>query len=339
MNYNEITAIYQRQKEFFSTGSTRSVEFRINALKHLKQAILNIQPQILDALWKDLHKSPEEAYLTEIGIVLSEIDNHIRNLRKWAKPLRIPTPLSLFPSSSHLISEPLGVTLVVSPWNYPFQLMMNPLIGSISAGCCTILKPSPDSPQLSSVIAEMIGEIFPSEYITTIQGGKEENIILFSLKFDLIFFTGSPSLGKVVMQAAAQHLTPVILELGGKSPCIVHSDAQIDLTAKRIIWGKLMNAGQTCIAPDYLFVHSSVKEQLLKRLDHYIREFYGNDPQTSRFYPRIVSQAAMHRLLAMIDPDKIYCGGRSDMDDKYIEPTILTGITEHDPIMQEEIFG
>lgn len=339
MDYPEITAIHQRQKEFFATGNTHPVEFRIQALKKLKQAILDFQPQLLDALWKDLHKSPEEAYLTEIGIVLSELDNHIRHLRKWAKPCRISTPLSLFPSSSHIISEPLGVSLIVAPWNYPFQLLINPLIGSISAGNCTILKPSPDAENISSVITEMVRSIFPDSYITTVEGGREVNTALFALHFDFIFFTGSPSLGKVVMQAAAQHLTPVVLELGGKSPCIVHSDAHIDHAAKRIVWGKFMNAGQTCIAPDYLFVHSSVKELLLKRMDEYITEFYGTDPQSSRFYPRIVSNRAMERLSALIGKDKIYRGGKTDAGDKYIEPTILINITENDPIMQDEIFG
>lgn len=339
MNYPEIIAIHQRQKEFFATGSSRSVEFRIQALKDLKQAILDFQPQLLDALWKDLHKSPEEAYLTEIGIVQSELDNHIRHLRKWTKPKRVSSPLTLFPSSSYILTEPLGISLIVAPWNYPFQLLINPLIGSISAGNCAILKPSPDAKHFSAVISELIKSIFPVEYITTIEGEREVNTALFALPFDFIFFTGSPSLGKVVMQAAAQHLTPVVLELGGKSPCIVHSDAHIDHSAKRIIWGKLMNAGQTCIAPDYLFVHSSVKERLLKRMDEYITEFYGTDPQSSRFYPRIVSNRAMERLSALIGKDKIYRGGKTDTGDKYIEPTILINITENDPIMQDEIFG
>lgn len=339
MDNTGIATIHQRQKEFFATGSTRPVEFRMKALKQLKQAILNYHPRILDALWQDLHKSAEEAYLTEIGIVLSELDTHIAHLSKWAKPKRISTPLALFPSSSYIIHEPLGVSLIVAPWNYPFQLLINPLIGSISAGNCAILKPSPDASHVSAVIAEMIASVFPAEYITTIEGGRDVNTALFALPFDFIFFTGSPALGKVVMQAAALHLTPVVLELGGKSPCIVHSDAQIDHAAKRIVWGKFMNAGQTCIAPDYLFVHTSVKEPLLKKIDEYITEFYGTNPQASRFYPRIISDRAMERLSALIDKEKIYRGGKTDAEDKYIEPTILTGITENDPIMQDEIFG
>ena len=339
MKYTDITNAHLNQKAFFSEGITRDIDFRLQMLRKLKQTILDFQPKIEDALWKDLHKSSEEAYITEIGIVLSELDNHIRHLKKWARPKSIPTPLSLFPSKSYIITEPLGVALVVAPWNYPFQLLINPLIGSISAGCCTILKPSPESANLSALIAEMIASAFDKEYITVFEGGRDVNTALFALHFDFIFFTGSPSLGKVVMQAAAQHLIPVILELGGKSPCIVHADANIDLAAKRIVWGKFMNAGQTCIAPDYLFVHAGIKDALLRKMDEYIRIFYGSDPQTSRFYPRIINEKAMQRLTALIDPRKIYRGGKSDANHKYIEPTILTDITENEPIMQDEIFG
>lgn len=339
MDYTAITNAHRKQKEFFASGATRNIEFRLQMLHKLKQAILNYQSEIQDALWKDLHKSPEEAYLTETGIVLSELNNHIRHLKKWAKPRRVSTPLSLFPSSSYIINEPLGVALVVAPWNYPFQLLINPLIGSISAGCCTILKPSPESANLSAVITKMIRSVFEEEYISIFEGGRDVNTALFNLQSDIIFFTGSPALGKIVMQAAAPHLTPVILELGGKSPCIVHSDANIDLAARRIVWGKFMNAGQTCIAPDYIFVQAGIKDELLKKMRDYIQQFYGSDPQKSPFYPRIINQKAMQRLISVTDQQKVYCGGNYDINDLYIAPTILTNITGADAVMQDEIFG
>ncbi|MEZ4842010.1 MAG: aldehyde dehydrogenase family protein, partial [Flavobacteriaceae bacterium] len=253
------------QKAFFATHQTKDVAFRIAQLRKLKNAIHNYQQKIEDALWKDLHKSPQEAYLTEISIVTNEIDFHLKHLKKWAQPKRVATPLHLLPSSSKILHEPLGVALIVAPWNYPFQLLINPLVGAISAGCCSILKPSPDTPTIAKIMEEMITEIFDANYITVVQGGKDTNTILFAQHFDLIFFTGSPTVGKVVMKAAAEHLTPVVLELGGKSPCIVDADASINIAAKRIAWGKLINVGQTCIAPDYLFVHKSIKNELLDK--------------------------------------------------------------------------
>lgn len=339
MEQAQIIQAVNNQKTFFSSNATKDINFRIQQLKKLRDSLIKYQPQILEALWKDLHKSSQEAYLTEMSIVFNELDYHIRNLKKWAKPQRVATPLFMLPSSSQIITEPLGVSLIVAPWNYPFQLLINPLIGSISAGCCTILKPSPESASLSAVVADMIAKTFDSSYITTIEGGREVNTVLFNQRFDFIFFTGSPMLGKVVMQAAAQHLTPVILELGGKSPCIVDKGAHIDLAAKRIVWGKFMNAGQTCISPDYLLVHNSIKEELIQKIKAYIQEFYSSEPLNSPFYPRIINEKAMQRLVSLLDPSKIIFGGNYNMTEKFIEPTLMTDISQTDPIMQEEIFG
>lgn len=339
MEQAQIIQAVNNQKTFFSSNATKDINFRIQQLKKLRDSLIKYQPQILEALWKDLHKSSQEAYLTEMSIVFNELDYHIRNLKKWAKPQRVATPLFMQPSSSQIITEPLGVSLIVAPWNYPFQLLINPLIGSISSGCCTILKPSPESACLSAVVADMIAKTFDSSYITTIEGGREVNTVLFNQRFDFIFFTGSPMLGKVVMQAAAQHLTPVILELGGKSPCIVDKCAHIDLAAKRIVWGKFMNAGQTCISPDYLLVHNSIKEELIQKIKAYIQEFYSSEPLNSPFYPRIINEKAMQRLVSLLDPSKIIFGGNYNMTEKFIEPTLMTDISQTDPIMQEEIFG
>lgn len=329
----------EKQKAFFSTHQTKNIEFRLKQLRTLKSAILKYQPKIEEALWADLHKSPEEAYLTEIGLVLTEIDYHLKMLKRWAKPKRVMTPLPVLPSRSKIVFEPLGVSLIVAPWNYPFQLLINPLVGVISAGCCAVLKPAPDAPNFARVIEEMISEHFPAEYITVVQGRREVNAILFAQRFDFIFYTGSPAVGKVVMEAAAKHLTPVVLELGGKSPCIVDADANIGIAAKRIAWGKLINAGQTCIAPDYLLVHKSVKNELLKRIVDNINKMYGDNIKQSRFYPRIVSDKAMERLSKLIKHGKIYWGGEIDFNEKFISPTIIDEVNPDFPVMQEEIFG
>ena len=286
-----------------------------------------------------MHKSPEESYLTEISIVTGEIDNHIKHLKKWAKPKRVSTPLHLLPSSSKIIYEPLGLSLIVAPWNYLFQLLINSLVGSISAGGCSILKPSPDAPTIAKAMQEMIDGTFESNYIAVVQGGRETNTILFNERFDIIFFTGSPKVRKVVMKAAAEHLTQVVLELGGKSPCIVDADANIDVTAKRIAWGKMINAGQTCIAPDYLFAHHSIKEELLDKIAKNIKEMYGNDIKESRFYPRIVNQRAMDRLEKLMNQGDIHTGGEVDEKEKFIAPTIIDNVNPDFLIMQEEIFG
>lgn len=329
----------ESQRAFFSTNKTKDITFRLEQLRKLRKAILLNQKKLKDALWEDLHKSPEEAYLTEISIVVGEIDNHIRHLKQWAKPKRISTPIHLWPSSSKVIYEPLGLSLIVAPWNYPLQLLINPLVGSIAAGGCSMLKPSPDAPKVAKAMQEMIEETFESNYIGVVQGGRETNTILFNERFDIIFFTGSSKVGKIVMKAAAEHLTAVVLELGGKSPCIVDADANINIAAKRIAWGKLINAGQTCIAPDYLFAHHSIKDELLDKIARSFKEMYGDNIKESRFYPRIVNQRAMERLEKLISQGKIHTGGEIDQMEKFIAPTIIDNVHPDFRIMQEEIFG
>ena len=336
---NRITKSIEEQRAFFRTNKTKSVEFRLEQLSKLKKNIKKRQPDIEKALWDDLRKSPQEVYLTEISVVLQELDNHIRNLKKWAKPQKAQTPLHLLPSRSGVVCEPLGVALIVAPWNYPFQLIINPLIGAISSGCCAMLKPSPNAGATASLVEEMIRELFDPHYIDIFQGGRDVNELLFGQKFDIIFFTGSTELGKIVCKAAAENLTPVVLELGGKSPCIVDLDANLEIAARRIVWGKFINAGQTCIAPDYLFVHKSVKSKLLPLLKSAITEMYGETVSESPVYPRIVSDDSVARLKGLMLEGDIYFGGEVNESDKYIAPTIIDNIDSNSMIMQQEIFG
>jgi len=335
----EIETMLQEQRKFFATNQTKDIRFRLENLKKFKVAIKKYDTRIADALWNDLHKSYEEAYLTEISIVIQEIDNHIANLKRWARPKRVSTPVHLLPSSSKIIYEPLGVSLILAPWNYPFQLLMNSVVGSISAGNCAILKPSPYTPNIAKVMEEMVKETFPPNYIGLVQGSRVTNGILLEQRFDIIFYTGSPLVGKVVMKAAAEHLTPVVLELGGKSPCIVDKNANLDVAAKRIAWGKTINAGQTCIAPDYLFAHSSIKDELIRKIGENIELMFGKDIQKSKYFPRIVSQQAFERLEKLMLHGTIKFGGQRDALEKYISPTIIDDILPEHPIMQEEIFG
>lgn len=336
---NKIVNNVAALKEFFATGATKDIDFRLRQLAKLKIAIKAHEADIEAALWSDLHKSKKESYLTEIGIVLSEIDNQVKHLRCWAKPKRVSSPLFLFPSTSKIIYEPLGVALIIAPWNYPFQLTLNPLVGAITAGCCAMVKPAPASSATSAIIETIIRECFESSYIDIVQGHRDVNTMLLEERYDIIFFTGSPSLAKIVSRAAAEHLTPLVLELGGKSPCIVDSDAAIEVAARRIAWGKLLNSGQTCIAPDYLFVHSSIKEQLLKAIKNAIVEMYSHNPQRCRFYPRIIDDSAFERLQSYIGAGEIYYGGEVDAKDRYIAPTIIDNVAPTAAIMQDEIFG
>ena len=334
-----VENLIQAHHNYFNSQQTKDLKFRIENLKRFKSAIQKFENKIAEALWKDLHKSKEEAYLTETSIVLQEIDNHIKHLKRWAKSKRVPTPIHLLPSSSKIIYEPLGVSLIIAPWNYPFQLLMNSVVGAISSGCCAMLKPSPYTPNVAGVMEELIHETFEGKYISIVQGGRDVNRILLEQRFDIIFFTGSPDLGKIVMKAAANHLTPVVLELGGKSPCIVDATANLDVAAKRIAWGKTINAGQTCIAPDYLFVHSSIKNELLKKIAANMENMFGENAQESPYFPRIVNQNAMQRLQKLLLHGNIIYGGKVDTDDKYISPTIIDEVKPDFPIMQEEIFG
>lgn len=335
----QIESIVARQHEFFQTGKTKDLQFRKAALKMLLDSIEANEQALADALWKDLHKSYEEAYLCEISLVKSELKNHIQHIRRWSKAKCVASPLALFPSSSKIISEPLGCSLIIAPWNYPFLLLFSPLIGAISAGCTAYLKPSPYVPNVSMVMQKIIESTFNAEYIAVAQGNREVNTILLQQKFDMIFFTGSPTLGKTVMEAAAKNLTPVVLELGGKSPCIVDKTANIKLAARRIAWGKCLNAGQTCIAPDYLLIHESVKEQFIAEFKKSVSAFLGDNPQTSKHFVRLVTDKAYQRVKNYLNDGNIIVGGHFDDAERYIEPTILENVSLESAVMTTEIFG
>ena len=318
-----INNIVSQQREFFLTNETKSIDFRLKQLKRLKSAVEKYSDDIYDALWKDLHKCREEAFLTEINIVLTEINDHIKNIKKWSKPKKVKTPLYLMPSKSRVMYEPFGVALIIAPWNYPFNLMFTPLVGAISSGCCAVLKPSPYSQNTSEVMQKIIDETFDKNYITMVQGHRDVNQALLAQKFDFIFYTGSPDMGRVVMEAASKNLTPVVLELGGKSPCIVDKDCNIDFAARRIVWGKTINAGQTCVAPDYLMVHRAVKDELIKKMIYYVEKFYGENQQESYCYCRIINDKAYQRLTSYLDEGKIIYGGKCDKAERYIQFTLL----------------
>lgn len=335
----DIQELIRTQRAFYETGITREVDFRIKKLKRLQQVIKEYEERIYLALWEDLHKSAYEGYLTEMVMVLQELRYHIRHLRKWVKPVKVATPIHLFGSKSRIIYQPLGMVLIVAPWNYPFQLLLNPLVGALAAGNCVILKTSEFAPRVAAVVEEIIRSAFEPEYIAVVHGGREVNQALWAQRFDHIFFTGSPALGKVVMKAAAENLTTVTLELGGKSPCIVNEDADINCAAKRIAWGKCLNAGQTCIAPDYLFVHTRIKNELLDKIGYYFCQFYGEQPEKSLDYPRIITLDAVERIARLMKSGRIIYGGKIIREERYIAPTILDNISPDDPIMQEEIFG
>lgn len=334
-----IGQIKEKQQRLFESGATLGYEFRRSQLKRLRAALKEWEPKICDALWSDLHKSNEEAILTELSIVEGEIKNHIAHLREWMRPKRECTPLKMMPSQSRIISEPLGCALIISPWNYPVQLLLNPLVGAISAGCTAILKPSPYVPNVSKVLEEMISSTFDSNYIAVVQGNRDTNKALLALRHDIIFFTGSPTLGKSVMRAAAEHLTPVVLELGGKSPCIVDADANIEIAARRIAWGKTLNAGQTCIAPDYLLIHHSRKTQFIEAFAKELKKLHGEDIKSSKHFVRLVSDKAFERVSSYLKDGDIVLGGDTDAKERYIAPTLLDNVSPDAAVMQEEIFG
>lgn len=333
-----ITALEQ-QKQFFAKGNTRNIDHRLEYLKRLENGIKKHEKDIMEALRRDLNKASFEAYATEIGMVLEEIRFVSKHLRGWARPKQVRTPITNFPSTSRIYAEPYGVALIMSPWNYPFQLAVLPLVGAIAAGNCAIVKPSNYSPNTSAVIELILSKVFPKEYVTVIQGGREANLSLLEQKFDYIFFTGSVAVGKTVMRAASEHLTPVTLELGGKSPCIVDETANLELAARRIVWGKFLNSGQTCVAPDYLLVHRSVKAALLERMKKYIHKFYGEAACESVSFPKIINEKHFERLLDLIRNEKIVVGGTSSRERNQISPTILEDISWDSPVMAEEIFG
>ncbi|MGB0561830.1 MAG: aldehyde dehydrogenase [Spirulinaceae cyanobacterium] len=327
------------QRAFFATGQTQPYDFRIEQLRKLQEAIAAYEDKILAALQQDLHKPAFEAVAAEVIFNQEEITYALKHLKRWLRPQRVSAPLSQQPASAQIVPEPLGVVLIIAPWNYPFQLMIGPLIGAIAAGNCAILKPSELAPHTAAVIKDLIAATFDPAYITVVEGGKEVTQELLQHRFDHIFFTGGTAVGKIIMRAAAEHLTPVTLELGGKSPCIVEPDAHLEYSARRIAWGKFINAGQTCIAPDYLLVHESIKDALLAKVKAAVQEFYGDDPAQSEDYCRIISDRHFERLSGLIDPTQVIFGGQTDASERYIAPTILDNVTWDDPIMAEEIFG
>ncbi len=335
----QIKDIVNRQREYFYSGETAGISFRLDALNTLERTIRAYEQQIFEALKKDLNKAPFETYMTEIGIILDEIKYMRKNLKGWCRNKRVKTPLSHFKSTSYIISEPYGVVLVMSPWNYPFQLTVAPLLGAIAGGNCVILKPSEYSVHTSRLLSRIISENFDERYITMLEGGTEVNRQLLQENFDYIFFTGSASVGRIVMEAAARQLIPVTLELGGKSPCIVDRDVNVDIAARRIIWGKCLNSGQTCVAPDYLYVHRDVKKALIEAMKKYITEFYGEAPCNNDEFPRIINERHFNRLRELMNRGTILAGGNVNAATLQISPTIIDNVTWEDSVMREEIFG
>ncbi|TSA26346.1 MAG: aldehyde dehydrogenase [Bacteroidetes bacterium] len=338
--HSDVVQIIQRHREFYHSRQTLDVRYRIRQLTTLRDLILAFEERIYEALWKDLRKSRFEVYTTEIGMVLSEISLHLRHIRRWSRPERVPSnQLIHFWSSGRIIRQPYGVVLIIAPWNFPFLLQLHPLVGAISAGNCAALKPSEYAPHTAAVVREMLSAGFPDAYISVHEGDAGFSRKLLEGKWDYIFFTGSQRVARLVMTAAAGNLTPVSLELGGKSPCIVESDANLQVAATRISWGKFLNAGQMCIAPDYLFVHTSVKEEFLSRLTEQIRRFFGDDPKQSIAYGRIITQEKTERLVQLLQQSTVLCGGEADPQDRYLAPTVVGNITPEHQLMQEEIFG
>ena len=334
-----IEEIVKKQRMYFAEGRTLAVGQRMEALKKLEQGILNCEQELYAALKKDLGKSRAESYMCEVGLTLSELRFVKKHVRKWNREKRVPTPLAQFHARSFTVQEPYGVVLVMSPWNYPVLLTLEPLIGALAAGNCCVLKPSAYSPATSAVMKKMIADVFPEEYVTVIEGGREENQNLLSQKFDYIFFTGGVQVGKMVMEKAAANLTPVTLELGGKSPCIIDKSANLKLTAKRLAFGKYLNCGQTCVAPDYVLVHEAVKEEFLKLLKSEIRAMYGEDPLKNPDYGKMINRKHFDRVLGLMKEEKLILGGENDTASLRIAPAVMDQVTEDDAVMQEEIVG
>ena len=339
MNEQEIKNLVTKQRSYFQTGVTLSVEARLKALRKLYAAIYGHQREIHAALREDLGKSNFESYMCETGMVLDEISCMLKHLRRWAKDETVPTPLAQFHSHSYRMPSPYGAVLIMSPWNYPFMLTLSPLVDALAAGNTAVVKPSAYSPHTSQVIGRILSQCFPAHYVAVVTGGRAENTCLLKEHFDYIFFTGSQAVGREVMGNAAAHLTPVTLELGGKSPCIVDQTANIRLAARRIVFGKYLNCGQTCVAPDYIYCHRSVKNELVAEIKKQIRKQYGSEPLRNPDYGKIINEKHFNRILGLMEPEKIVWGGRADRDGLRIEPTVMDHVRFSDPVMQEEIFG
>ncbi len=334
---NKLAAL----RQFFNGGNTRSYTFRKEQLKKLKASILNHEQDLYDALYADLKKSPEEVWATETGLVIAELSAAIKHLRGWMEPESVTTNLLNLPSSSKILKEPLGVVLIIGPWNYPFQLLINPLIGAIAAGNCVVLKPSEFAPATDAVMKKIIEESYTNEYILYVQGDGAVVIpeMMNNFSFDHVFYTGSTAVGKIIYKMAAERLVPVTLELGGKSPCVVEADANINVAARRIAMTKFSNAGQMCVAPDYLLVHDAVKDKLVEALKEAALKFFGDKPEESYSYGKIINEKQFNRIVGYLSQGKVAYGGRTDKDKLFIEPTILTDVSMNGSIMKDEIFG
>ena len=331
--------ILNRQREFFKSGKTLPVKARLEYLKKLKEVIKANEQEIFDAIYKDLGKSSTEAYMCEVGLSLDEISYFQKNLKKFAKDKTVFTPITNFHARSYIKSVPWGNVLIISPWNYPFLLSIEPLIDAIAAGNTVILKPSAYSPYTSEIVRKIVKEVFPEEYVAVVTGGREENKALLEMKFDYIFFTGSSNVGKEVLRKAAENLTPVSLELGGKSPCIVDKSANLKLAAKRIVFGKFVNCGQTCVAPDYIYCDKGVKDELIGCIRQEISKQLGENPLENKNYGKIINEKHFNRLCGLINQDKVVSGGKTSPETLKIEPTVMDNITWDDAVMKEEIFG
>lgn len=339
MNTESISQIMKEQREYFYSGKTLEISSRISKLKQLKAAVEDFEPKIMEALKKDLGKSEIEAYVAEIHEVIREIDYAVKNIKRWTSRKRVWTPMNLWPASSFIQPDPLGGVLVIGPWNYPFCLTLAPAVSSIAAGNTTIIKPSELAPNIEKVIHEMISQHFDPGFLCVVQGGIPETTELLKEKFDHIFFTGGGEVGKIVMTAAAKNLTPVTLELGGKSPCIIDNDIDLEVAVKRITWGKFFNAGQTCVAPDYVLITEKMKNRFLTAMKKTIEEFYTKEPEKSDDFGRIISHHHLERLKSYLKDGTVYTGGEFDDETKYMAPTILKDVSPDSPVMQEEIFG
>lgn len=339
MTTHKLNDLLESQRAFFGSGQTRSLNFRRQALKALERGISLMEGEIIDALAQDLGKPPAESVATETGLVQADIRYMLKNLDRLARPHRVPAPFAFPGSSASIWPQALGVVLIMSPWNYPFQLLMRPLVGALAAGNCAVLKPSDQASHTSAIARQLVEGIFRPEHVALLEGGAETGRLLLQQKFDGIFFTGNSREGREVMRSAAENLTPVVLELGGKCPCLVDRDVNLTRCARRIAWGKFINAGQTCVAPDYLLVDRQVKDRLVQELTAAIVEFYGPDPKKSPDYARIINKHHFNRLLELMNEGRIIQGGQTDQEALYIAPTLFDGVSWDSPIMQEEIFG
>jgi len=339
VNAEQISKILDEHKRYFETGKSKNIDFRIQQLVKLKQVLKANEELIIEAMYQDLGKSRYEAFTTEIGVVYFSIGIMIRNLKKWAKPKAVKTPLIFLGAKSYIYFEPYGTALIIGPFNYPMNLVVEPLIGAIAAGNCAVIKPSELTPNVAKIIVKIVKETFEENYISVVEGDKEVTSLLINAPFDYIFFTGSVNVGKIIMSAASKNMIPVTLELGGKSPCIVDETANIDMAAQKIAWGKFSNAGQTCVAPDYVVVHKNVKTQLINDLRERLEYFYGTNPRESKDFGRIIDTRHTERIRQLIDKNKVVTGGGFDIENRYIAPTVLDHVDWNDKVMEDEIFG